>query len=401
MQDAPTGPLAGTTIVEFAGLGPCPMAGMLLADMGANVIVIDRAVSAGPAPDGRGNQTRTATHRHKRSITLNLKHPADVAIAWQLLEQADALIEGFRPGVMERLGFSPEAVAARCPALVFGRVTGWGQEGPLSQAAGHDINYVALTGVMATSARDGEVPMLPATIVGDMGGGAMFLAFGVVCALLEARQSGQGQVVDAAMVDGVALMAGLVQQMRGSGHWRDDPKQNFFLGASPFYDAFVCQDGRHITLGAIEPAFYAELLQRLGMDDVDPKAQLDRAAWPALRQRVANVIATRTQAQWCEALEGTDACFAPVLGFDESARHPHMVARGTWVSVGSGDGQGANQAQPHATQPAPAPRLSRTPARRPAPGAIAGEHTASILASLGWGHEAIAARCSASAPSRE
>lgn len=366
------GPLHGVRVIEFAGLGPCPMAGMMLADMGADVIVIDRAQPAGtPTADGRDASTPAAIHRHKRSIVLNLKQPDDVETAWRLLESADALIEGFRPGVMERLGFSPEAVARRCPKLVFGRVTGWGQTGPLAQAAGHDINYVALTGVLSTTLRaqpPQTAPTLPATIVGDMGGGAMYLAFGVVCALFESQRSGQGQVVDAAMVDGVASLAALVQQMRATRYWRDETAHNFFLGSSPFYDAFVCADGKHVTLGAIEPAFYGEMLGRLGLDDVDPAQQFDDAAWPALRQRVANVMATRTQAEWCQRLEGTDACFAPVLTFDESARHPHMAARGTWVSVGDG------------VQPAAAPRFSRTPGRAPAAGITVGQHTEALRA---------------------
>ncbi len=366
------GPLAGLRIVEFAGIGPCPVAGMLLADMGADVIVIDRP-TAGFAPDGRASDRPVPMHRHKRSVTLDLKTDAGRDATWRLIERADALIEGFRPGVLERLSMSPQALHARNPKLVIGRVTGWGQDGPLAQAAGHDINYVALTGVLAASAHEGETPMIPATIVGDMGGGAMLLAFGVVCALLEAQRSGRGQVVDAAMVDGVALLSTLIAQMRGSGFWRDDPKRNFFLGSSPFYDVFRCADGKHISLGAIEPAFFAELMQRLGLDDVDPATQFDTAAWPALRARVEAVIATRTRAQWCEVLEGTDACFAPVLGFGESASHAHMRARGTWAEV---DGS---------TQPAPAPRLSRTPARAPARGARKGEHTAEVLAEIGLG----------------
>ncbi len=364
------GPLAGLKVIEFAGIGPCPVAGMMLADMGADVIVIDRA-SSSFSPDGSAPDAPVAMHRHKRSVALDLKNDFGREAAWRLLERADALIEGFRPGVMERLGFSPQAVHARNPKLVYGRVTGWGQDGPLAQAAGHDINYVALTGVLAASAREGGRPMIPATIVGDMGGGAMLLAFGVVCALFEARASGKGQVVDAAMVDGVALLSTLIAQMRGSGFWRDDLRANFFLGASPFYDVFCCADGKHISLGAIEPPFFAELMRRLGLDDIDPAAQFDPRTWPALRARVEALIATRTRDEWCAVLEGTDACFAPVLGFGESAAHPHMRARGTWAEV---DGT---------MQPAPAPRLSRTPARSPTRGARKGEHTAQVLAEIG------------------
>jgi alpha-methylacyl-CoA racemase len=342
------GALNGVRIIEFAGLGPCPLAGMLLADMGADVIVIERSAH----PSGPG---AAATHRNKRRVVLNLKNEADLQAVWGLLDGAQALIEGYRPGVMERLGLSPEAVAQRNPELVYGRVTGWGQAGPLAQRAGHDINYLALTGVMSITAHQDETPMAPATLVADAGGGALYLAFGVVCALLEAQRSGKGQVVDAAMVDGVASMAAIVQNMRSIGYWRDDAAHNYFLGTSPFYDTFACADGKHISLGAIEGPFYAEMLQRLGLTDVDPSAQHDSHHWPALRARVAACIATRTRAQWCEAFEGSDACFAPVLSFAESQAHPHLRARGTWVRVGDG------------VQPAVAPRLSRTPGALPGP----------------------------------
>jgi alpha-methylacyl-CoA racemase len=281
------------------------------------------------------------------------------------------VIEGFRPGVMERLGFGPDAVAARRPGLVFGRITGWGQDGPLAQAAGHDINYVSLTGAMHIAARPGGTPLVPATLVGDMGGGAMFLAFGIVCALLEARRSGRGQTVDAAIVDGVTSLASLIHQRRGAGTWDDAPARNFFLGTSPFYDVFECSDGRHVSLGAIEPAFYGELLSHLGFDDVDPARQYRTEDWPDLRQRVAARLKTGTRAHWCAVLEGTDACFAPVLDFDEAAMHPHMLARGALALV---EGR---------RQPAPAPRLSRTPARSPAAGPWPGQHTDAVLAELG------------------
>jgi alpha-methylacyl-CoA racemase len=367
---------------------------MLLADMGADVIVIDRPLSGSTGkptqrPDGSRSDAPAPMHRNKQSIALNLKLAADVDTAWRLIESADAVIEGFRPGVMERLGFSPDAISARNPKCVFGRVTGWGQSGPLAHAAGHDINYAALAGVLSIASRPHEVPMVPATVVADMGGGAMFLAFGVVCALLEAQRSGQGQVVDAAMVDGIATLTALVQQMRAAtapskpatpkasldaahpiGPWPMDATQNFFRGASPFYDVFVCACGEYVSLGAIEPAFYAELLQRLRLHDVNPAAQMDTRQWPALRARVAGVIASRTQSQWVQALEGSDVCFAPVLSFEASAAHPHMQARGTWVHV---NGQ---------MQPAVSPRLSRTPGRTPSAGARPGEHSAAVLQSL-------------------
>lgn len=365
------GPLQGVRVIEFAGIGPGPFAGMMLADMGADVVLIERAADAAVS----ARYPRFALNRGKRSIALDLKSEEGRRIAWSLLASADMLIEGFRPGVMERLGFGPQEVVERAPTLVYGRVTGWGQTGPMAQAAGHDINYVALTGVMATACRPGQPPVLPPTLVGDMAGGAMFLAFGLMCALVEARRSGRGQVVDAAMIDGVAAMSGLIHQMRNIGYWRDEPEHNHFLNTSPFYEVFECADGQFVTLGAIEPQFYAELLQRLGLSDVDPKQQYDVRQWPALKARVAQVMRTRTRAQWCEVLEGTDVCFAPVLGLAEAADHPHNAARGLFVDVPV-DGRSERQ-------PAPAPRLSRTPARAPSQGTRCGEHTDAILAELG------------------
>ena len=339
----------------------------MLADMGADVIVIDRAADVARA----AKYPRAATQRGKRSIALDLKSEADRQVAWTLIESADALIEGFRPGVMERLGFGPEAVETRNPKLVYGRVTGWGQTGPLAQAAGHDINYVALTGVMSTSARQGQAPVIPPTIVGDMAGGAMFLAFGLVCALLEAQKSGRGQVIDAAMIDGVTAMSGLMHQMRSNGSWVDQADRNFFSNSSPFYEVFECADGRYISLGAIEPQFYAQLLQLLKLDDVDPALQYDARQWPQLKQRVADTIQQKTRAEWQSLLEGTDVCFAPVLSLTEAADHPHNKSRGLFVDV---NGQ---------TQPAPAPRFSRSPLRKPSPGAQCGEHTQEVLAEMG------------------
>jgi alpha-methylacyl-CoA racemase len=349
------------------------MAGMQLADMGADVVVIERITPPGTARE------RADEHRGKRSIALDLKQEAARAVAWRLLDAADVLIEGFRPGVMERLGFGPDAVSARNPRLVYGRVTGWGQGGPLAHAAGHDINYVSLSGAMSIAARPGETPMVPATLLGDMGGGAMFLAFGIVCALLEAQRSGRGQVVDAAVVDGAAALASLVHQRRGARTWSDEPRDNFFLGSSPFYDCFECADGRFVSLGAIEPAFYAELLARLGLDDVDPARQYRTEDWPALRARVAAVLRSRPSAHWCKRLEGSDACFAPVLTLAEAPSHPHLAARGTFVDV---DGRAL---------PAPAPRLSRSGARAPRPGPRCGEHTDELLAELGFDAAALRA----------
>lgn len=361
------GPLTGLKIIEFAGIGPGPFTGMMLADMGADVILIDRAADVARA----SKYPRAASNRGKRSIALDLKSDADREVVWTLLESADALIEGFRPGVMERLGFGPDAVAARNPKLVYGRVTGWGQTGPLAQAAGHDINYVALTGVLSTSARPGQAPVIPPTIVGDMAGGAMFLAFGLVSALLEAQKSGLGQVVDAAMIDGVTAMSGLMHQMRSNGSWVDQVEHNFFSNASPFYEVFECSDGLYISLGAIEPQFYAQLLKLLKLDDVDPALQYDTRTWPQLKQRMAATIQKKTRAEWQILLEGTDVCFAPVLSLTEAAEHPHNKSRALFVNV---NGQ---------QQPAPAPRFSRSMLREPSPGALCGEHTQEVLAELG------------------
>ena len=361
----------GLRVIEFAGIGPGPFAAMMLADMGADVIVLERASDVAAA----AQYPRAAMNRGKRSIALDLKSQAGRDAAWKLIESADALTEGFRPGVMERLGFGPEEVARRNPKLVYGRVTGWGQSGPLAQAAGHDINYVALTGALSISSRAGAAPLTPATLVGDMAGGAMFLAFGLVCALLESKRSGRGQVVDAAMIDGVTAMSGLVHQMRSNGFWRDEAEHNLFLNSSPFYEVFECADGLYITLGAIEPPFYAELLRRLELTDVEPKRQFDTRQWPALKARVAERIKTATRAQWCARLEGSDVCFAPVLSLAEAPAHPHNMERGLFVDL---EVDGKIQ-----RQPAPAPRLSRTPARVPGAGARCGEHTDALLAEIG------------------
>lgn len=373
MKSQSTGPLAGLRVVEMAGIGPGPFCGMLLADMGADVIVVERPAALRTL--GAGG----AMNRGKRSICLDLKNLQSLQAVQDLIAGADALIEGYRPGVMERLGIGPDAMLERNPRLVYGRVTGWGQTGPLSQAAGHDINYVALTGAMSISTRAGVAPSLPATLIGDMAGGAMFLGFGIVCAMLEAQRSGKGQVIDAAMIDGVGMLTALIHSLRGEGQWMDKPAYNFFLHSSPFYDSFECADGRYFTLGAIEPAFYREMLQRLGLADVDPRQQYDMSAWPALRERVAATMKTKTRDEWAALLEGTDACAAPVLSFDEAAAHPHQQARGNFVEV---DGK---------RQPAPAPRFSRTPARQPQPGPSPGAQTREVLAELGLSAEQIAA----------
>jgi alpha-methylacyl-CoA racemase len=365
MSSAPSsGALCGVRVLEFAGLGPGPFAGMMLADMGADVVVVHRpnpTLGSGPRPE----------HRGKRSVVLDLKSATGLEAARRLADRSHALIEGFRPGVMERLGLGPDALLARNPRLVYGRVTGWGQSGPLAQAAGHDINYVSLTGAMAIAGRTGAAPMVPATLLGDMAGGAMFLLFGLLCALREAERSGQGQVVDAAMVDGVAALSGLVHQLRGQGLWSDTVLENYFLGSAPFYDTFECSDGRHISFGALEPAFYQLLLDKLGLHDVDPRRQYRSTDWPALRTRVAECVRSQPQSHWCTVFEGSDACFAPVLTLAEAPLHPHLAARGTFSQV---DGHWL---------PSPAPRLSRSGARAPQAGPVPDEHTASVLAALG------------------
>ena len=359
------GVLSGLRVVEMAGIGPGPFVGMLLADMGADVVIIERPAALRSLGGGG------ALNRGKRSVCLDLKTSPGLHAALALITRADALIEGYRPGVMERLGLGPAVFEAANPRLIYGRVTGWGQTGPLSAAAGHDINYVALTGALSIATRAGTAPSLPATLLGDMAGGAMFLAFGIVCALLEAQRSGRGQVVDAAMVDGVSLLTALIHSLRGTGDWPDDAARNFFLHASPFYDSFECADGRFITLGAIEPVFYAELLQRLGLTDVDPAQQHDTQQWPALRARVAARIKQLTREQWTARLEGSDVCFAPVLMLAEAAAHPHHVARGNFTTV---DGK---------TQPSAAPRFSRSQTRAPQTEPLPGAHTAEVLAELG------------------
>lgn len=361
-----TGPLSGLRIIEMAGIGPGPFCGMLLADMGADVIVVERPAALRTLGAGE------AMNRGKRSICLDLKNPLGLQAVLALSAKADALIEGYRPGVMERLGLGPEILLEQQPRLIYARVTGWGQTGPLAQAAGHDINYVALTGALSIASRQGVPPSLPATLLGDMAGGAMFAAFGIVCALLEAKQSGRGQVIDAAMVDGVGMLSALIHSLRSTGLWSDKPEQNFFLHSSPFYDSFECADGRYLSLGAIEPPFYRELLQRLGLDDVDPRQQYDTSTWPELRARVAERIKTRSRDEWATRLDATDACAAPVLTLAEAAEHPHQQARGNFVKV---EGQ---------LQPAPAPRFSRTPARTPEAGPSPGAHTADVLAELGF-----------------
>jgi len=319
-------PLNGVRIVEFEGIGPGPLAGRMLADMGAEVTVIARP-QKGAVNERLGGKGESPLRRGKRVVLLDLKQPAAVAEALALVTQADALIEGNRPGVMERLGLGPADCAVHNPRLVYGRMTGWGQSGPLAQAAGHDLNYVALTGLLSLSAHRGQRPILPPTVVGDAAG-ALGLAFGIACALLDARSSGQGRVVDGAIVDVVAMLGGIAQMVRAGGQI-DGPDPSPFHD-SPFYDVYACADGGFITLGALEPQFHALLLDKLGLAEVDPATQYDKATWPALKARFVELFASRPRAHWCELLEGSDVCFAPVLSLEEAVNHPHNVARGIY-----------------------------------------------------------------------
>ncbi len=359
------GPLEGLKVVEMVGLGPAPFCGMLFADMGAEVIRIDRPRS------GTSGAKYDVTARGRPAMAIDLKKPGATETVLQLIEQADVLIEGFRPSVMEQLGLGPDVCLQRQPALVYGRMTGWGQYGPLSQAAGHDINYVALSGALHAIGRSGEAPVVPLNYIGDFGGGAMLLAFGILAALHETRASGQGQVVDAAMTDGSALLSAMMYGFKAAGSWSNQRGENLLDGGAHFYDVYACADGKYVAVGALEPQFYAELLELCGIDDPAFEPQMDANGWPVLKHRLADVFKTRTRAEWCDVLEGSDACFAPVLDWDEAPEHPHNRARETFVDI---DG---------VVQPAPAPRFSRTPAGPPGTPAGHGEHTEAILRD--WG----------------
>ena len=375
-----TGPLAGIRVVEMVGLGPCPFAAMMLADMGAEVIRIDRKAAPGAAnPFPILGTKYDVMARGRRSVAVDLKQPAGRELVLGLIDKADVLLEGFRPGVMERLGLGPDACHTGNPALVYGRVTGWGQHGPLAQAAGHDINYLALSGMLHAMGRADSPPAPPLNLVGDFGGGAMMLAFGVVCAVLEARASGKGQVVDAAMTDGSALLGAMTYGLRGFGQWSDQREANLLDGGAHFYDTYACADGKFISIGAIEPQFYALLLTLAGIDDPAFDEQMAVHQWPALSEKIADVFRTRTRDAWCALMEGTDACFAPVLDMAEAPTHPHNAARGTFIVR---DG---------VTQPAPAPRFSRTEATVGIAPAPAGQHSAEVLSDWGWSEPAISA----------
>ena len=336
------GPLKGVRVVEVGGLGAVPFCGMMLSDMGADVL---RVVRKGEVP--LVEQKYEALHRGRRSVGIDLRKPEGAEAVRKLAEQADALQEGFRPGVMERLGLGPEVCLERNPKLVYARLTGWGQEGPLCRAAGHDINYIALSGALHAIGRRGEKPIPPINLLGDFGGGGMLQAFGIVCALLEARESGQGQVVDTAMVDGAAALMAIFFSLNSGGFW-SERGTNLLDGGAHFYDTYETADGKYVAVGSVEPKFYAEMIRLAGIEDPDFQNQMDMTKWPELKEKIARVFRSRTRREWCDIMEGTDACFAPVLTFHEAIRHPHNVARKSFVEL-----EGV-------TQPAPAPRFSRT-----------------------------------------
>jgi alpha-methylacyl-CoA racemase len=360
------GPLLGLKVLEFAGIGPGPFCGMLLSDLGADVVRIDRKTGA-----SRGKTDVTA--RGRKSVALDLKSPAAVQACLKLMEAADAVFEGFRPGVMERLGLGPDVALARNPKLVFGRMTGWGQSGPYAQAAGHDMNYIAISGALgAIGTADKPIP--PLNLVGDFGGGALYLAFGLLAGVIHARATGQGQVIDCAMSDGAASLMAMFYGFRAAGAWSEKRRANLLDGGAHFYDTYRCADGEWISIASIEPQFYALLLEKTGIADADRAAQMDRGQWPGMRERLAEVIGSKTREEWCKIMDATDVCFAPVLSLDEAPKHPHNVARQTFVEV---DG---------VTQPAPAPRFSATPgAIAGAPPAIGADNQSALAA---WGFSA-------------
>ena len=363
-----SGPLTGTRMVEIAGIGPGPFCAMMLADLGADIVRIDRAdkVTGGDPATPPGD----ILNRGRRSIGLDLKHPDGVATALALIDDADALIEGFRPGVMERLGLGPDVCLERNPRLVYGRMTGWGQDGPLATVAGHDINYTALAGALGAIGRAGQPPTPPLNLVADFGGGGMVLALGISAALVERASSGKGQVVDAAMVDGVAVMMSIFHGMAGMGFWDEERGTNMLDSGAHWYDAYETADGEFVSIGPVEPQFYALLLDKLGLDAAG-YPHFEKSRWPDLKERFTEVFKSKTRDEWCALLEGTDACFAPVLRMSEAPNHPHNVARGTFVEIA-----GVSQA-------APAPRFGRTPGSIDAPPPHAGQHTDEVLAAAG------------------
>jgi alpha-methylacyl-CoA racemase len=371
-----SGPLEGVRIVELAGLGPAPFAGMMLADAGADIIRVDRFERATYPPHTEAHVD--LMNRGRRSVAVDLKHPEGVAAVLQLIDAADGLMEGFRPGVAERLGIGPDVCLARNPKLAYGRMTGWGQDGPMAMAAGHDIDYISLAGALEPIGRAGERPMPPLNLVGDFGGGGMLLAFGMVAAILSARQTGQGQVIDAAMTDGAAALMTMTYTLRSAGIWRDERGTNMLDTGAHFYEVYETSDGGYLGVGAIEPQFYAALLEGLGLTGTELPDQMDRDQWPAMKERFAALFAGRTRAEWEAVFEGSDACVAPVLSIPEATVHPHNVHRGTFTEVAG------------VVQPAPAPRFQGTPGaiRRPPP--HPGQHADEALAEWGFGDDQVA-----------
>ncbi len=351
MSDVKSGPLAGLKVIEFAGLGPGPHAAMMLADLGADVASIGRPGVGVTGMTGKPQMVK----RGRINIEADLKNPDHIAAVLDLIARADVLLEGFRPGVMERLGLGPDTALARNPRLVYGRMTGWGQDGPAALRAGHDMNYLALTGLLHAIGRKGERPVPPLNLVGDFGGGSMFLVFGIMCALFERQTSGKGQVVDAAMVDGASMLGQMQWDFRGQGLWTDERGVNTLDGGAPFYDTYECSDGRYFSVGAIEPQFFAEMLAKLGLDQADLPYQLDVARWDELRAAITTAFKSRTRDEWAAVFDGSDACCWPILTFEEAPHHPHMAARGNLQEI---DG---------VITPMPAPRFSRTPAATPTP----------------------------------
>jgi alpha-methylacyl-CoA racemase len=365
------GPLTGLKIIEFAGIGPGPFCGMLLSDLGADVVRIDRK------GQGRGSPA-DITARGRRSVGLDLKNPASIETCLKLFETADVVFEGFRPGVMERLGLGPDVALKRNPKLVYGRMTGWGQFGPYAQAAGHDMNYIAITGALhAIGTEDKPIP--PLNLVGDFGGGALYLAFGILAGVIKARETGEGQVIDCAMSDGAASLMAMFYGFKASGAWTESRRSNLLDGGAHFYDTYQCSDGKWVSIGSIEPQFYALLLEKTGISDPAFKAQMDRGAWPDLKAKLAAVIATKTRDEWCALMEATDVCFAPILDLDEAPKHAHNVARQTFVEVAG------------VTQPAPAPRFSKTPGAIQGPPPAIGAHDHEALRDWGFSEADVAA----------
>jgi len=364
------GVLSGYRVIELAGIGPGPMCAMLLSDMGADVLRIDRAADAGLgiAMDPK----YSLLNRGRRSVAFDLKRPEAIEAVLKLVEKADALIEGFRPGVTERLGLGPDDCLKRNPRIIYGRMTGWGQEGPLAHAAGHDINYIALSGALHSIGRKGEAPVPPLNLVGDFGGGALYLALGVVAGLLEAQKSGKGQVVDAAMVDGAASLMTAIYGMHGSGFWNNERGDNILDTGAHYYDVYETKDGKYVAIGSIEAKFYAELLRLSGLQGEELPHQQDRKSWPKMKERLKTLFRTRTRDEWCKIMEGSDICFAPVLSMEEAPKHPHMKHRRTFIEEGG------------VTQPGPAPRFSRTPSKIQRPPAKPGEHTEEALRDWGF-----------------